>query len=1102
MSGDREDGVNASNSGENRELDVGLGRQLEEALQLNTRLTEQVRELEQQLGDRGRELELVRDRATAAEAALGRSDQRFNDVANIVGEYLWEVDANYRFTFVAEQVSFLLGYDAKKLLGSVFFDYMPVSDAAFVRESMRSCAESQSVFTSLLHRAVDKKGRIVWQRSSGLPLYNAGGEFLGFRGASLDVTEQERSKSEMRQLVIALEQAGDGVMILGPDNRLKFVNQAFVKMFGYGSKSELIGESWKGFFHVSQLEELQGNVSRAMNSNKSYGLTSMGVRLDGSEFSGYFSVKRLPNYDFLWVCRDESERLSNLMTLRTHNSQLDALIQSLKMGVIFEGDTNGSLIYNRSLKALLDLKDSELRGLRKVTDLFMYLFRRSQDLDYREQIEQLLAWKAERQSLELSLAEGVYLVFDRIPVTVERSFRGALWTIRDVSEERQQEAILEEAREQAEAGARAKSNFLANMSHEIRTPLNGICGMARLLHREPLSEKALEHVLAIQASGDSLLHVLNDILDFSKVEAGKLDLDVAEFDMAQLLDTTFTILQTKASENFLRFDFIYPDASMPFIEGDASRLGEVLVNLLGNAIKFTNEGSITLAVDKVGEVEGHVTLSFSVKDTGIGMGEEELDRIFQPFSQADSSISRQFGGTGLGLSISRNLIQLMGGELTVDSAPNVGSCFAFELQFPAVPQRETPALHEEVGKVIFVCSESDTLFESLRSILAYSGFRVLRVAGVEEARRCYAELDAVDDALLLLDRIFLPPLDAADDLDLSLPLDSNIRRIVIVHEMVEYDISSIGCEFLYYPFKRFNVLSLVHRVFSLETPVSHFRSNAAEDLDRELLEGMHILLAEDNLINQKVGRLTIEGFGANVDIACNGREAVEMADQKAYDLVLMDIRMPEMDGVEACKRLRAAGCKLPIYALTADAMKGDRERFIESGMNGYLSKPLEEKKLLQLLISERSELDPSLKLSERVIDRSEEEDSEVDVLIANSSNQPVLKLEEFLSLIGGDRSLGLQILEEFQTYSQQYIQDGRDALMAADWGAVQSVFHKLAGSCASVCAIEMRECANAVELAMTMGWRDVGRIRNLIQACEAALLRVKAERLRIVRGTD
>lgn len=644
---------------------------------------------------------------------------------------------------------------------------------------------------------------------------------------------------------------------------------------------------------------------------------------------------------------------------------------------------------------------------------------------------------------------------------------------------------LEAALLRAESGDRAKSTFLANMSHEIRTPLNGICGMARILRSAALDHEALEQVRGIQISADSLLHVLNDILDFSKVEAGQLDIEEVDFDVAQVIDSAFTVLQMRATEKALRFDFIYPDAELPRLRGDPSRLNEILLNLLGNSIKFTREGSVVLICSISKRTIDSLVLQFTIRDTGIGMTAEDIDHVFEPFTQADSSINRRFGGSGLGLAICKDLIQLMGGTLSVESEPGNGSEFTVELPYKISREPSSQKAARPGRCRAFIVTESDHFYRMCMSMLAYGGLGLQRVESASDA----VDLLGNDRGVLLIDRSLQSGYAPSLDPDLMEPLPDSLQRILISEMIPPSSVES--AEVLTYPITRYKFLSAVFALLDLQLPgfiFQRYGESSFEDVD---LSGLRVLVAEDNKINQKVARMTIERFGATVDLAGNGIEVLELAARFEYDLILMDIRMPVMDGVEACLEIRSRGGDIPVYALTADAMKGDRERFMQAGMNGYLSKPLVEADLVDLLLSNRSHaLGES---DEASAEKCECEANSADSFFKQADRAQVLDLGAFYELLSGNQEVAHDLLQQFSNYALDSFDEGQAAMAAEGLETARSRFHQLSGSAATICADQVRVYCLGLERCLMQEPPDLDACLKHLPDARAALQRLCSE---------
>ncbi|MDI3326472.1 PAS domain-containing protein [Pontibacterium granulatum] len=511
---------------------------------------------------------------------------------------------------------------------------------------------------------------------------------------------------------------------------------------------------------------------------------------------------------------------------------------------------------------------------------------------------------------------------------------------------------LRKAKVAAEQASKAKSEFLANMSHEIRTPMNGVIGMSELLGNTMLSTQQREYLGMIQQSADTLLRLLNDILDFSKIEAGKLELEEIEFNLRDTLGDTLQALAVRASEKGLELVGHIPPEVPDALVGDPGRLRQIIVNLVGNAIKFTEQGEILVEVRTQAVTAEEVSLLFSVSDTGIGIPPEQQKHIFDSFSQVDSSISRRFGGTGLGLAISTQLVDMMGGEMSLDSTAGVGTAFHFTLvlkrqqDVSAEPPRDLSALHE---LPVLIVDDNKTNRHILEEILLNWAMKPDTAASGAEA------LDKLEQArtagkpyhLMLLD-MMMPGMDGFE-VARQLRADPRFAEMAIImlssvgqsEKMVSLQDRGIA-RCLTKPVKQSNLLDVI---LSLKGLITQPEQVAATDaVSTPGAAALHVLLAEDGLINQKVATKLLEQRGYTVVIASNGKEAVERYTRENFDLVLMDVQMPEMDGFQATQRIREmeadSASHLPIIAMTANAMKGDREQCLNAGMDDYIPKPI------------------------------------------------------------------------------------------------------------------------------------------------------------------
>jgi len=514
----------------------------------------------------------------------------------------------------------------------------------------------------------------------------------------------------------------------------------------------------------------------------------------------------------------------------------------------------------------------------------------------------------------------------------------------------QKTEALHKAKERAEEATRSKSEFLANMSHEIRTPMNGIVGMAQLLTRTKLDKKQKLYVERITQSATILLGLINDILDFSKIEAGKLTLEKTSFDLYKVVDAAVGMIEPKVHEKGLEFVVTYGEDVGRTYTGDPLRISQIVLNLLSNAVKFTEWGYVSLKIDKVKENR----LRFCVEDSGIGLSPEEQSRLFRSFSQADGSTTRKYGGTGLGLSISKQLVEMMNGRIWVESEKGKGSTFCFEIELEEHADDVTYNCFH--GKRILVVDDNPMWHESIDVMMKLFKVEVDHVMNAEEMMRLLRRTKTVYDAVLMdwnmpevdgitatkqLQRFYKEEM-CCDTVPPSVVMISGIRQEMIVKEGEKVGIR----HFLSKPINPSLLNDVLMRVFNPE--YGEMTSNVS---DKSLASkaGSTILLVEDNEVNIEVISEFLDGTEIRIDTAYNGADAWKKAQQKRYDLILMDIQMPIMDGYEATRRIREFDKDVPIIALTANAMQDDRKKSEEAGMNEHLSKPVDIRELFDVL---------------------------------------------------------------------------------------------------------------------------------------------------------
>ncbi|MDY0325394.1 MAG: response regulator [Candidatus Cloacimonadaceae bacterium] len=678
-----------------------------------------------------------------------------------------------------------------------------------------------------------------------------------------------------------------------------------------------------------------------------------------------------------------------------------------------------------------------------------------------------------------------------------------------VFKSKQLEEELKTAKQMAEAGTMAKSEFLANMSHEIRTPMNGIIAATDLLLGQQFPDRARHFLKIIHNSAHSLLGIINDILDFSKIEAGKLNLDRAPFRLDAVLERVCDVFASHAASKGIEL-VVDVDADVPgALIGDSLRLQQILTNLIGNAIKFTDKGEVVIKVSIDPQQSSkdagadQIRLLFSVKDTGVGIPPGVRKRLFQPFSQLDATSTRKHGGTGLGLCISKQLVEMMGGIVWVESTPGEGSMFSFTSLFgrQAVddePKMELPSeLRNQTVLLVDDCQESRSV---LTKMLNNFGLRVLSVSSGEQAVERLSKAQPAGERvdLLLLDWL-MPGLDGIETsriireklkLDLPIVIVTAFSEDRIKREAFRKGVNA----FLAKPISSATLYHAILDVFGKQSPDSlgYSKSPATEaTLYKNQLRGIRVLLAEDNLTNQEIIQAVLEEAGMNVAIAANGKVVVRMVQEQIFDVVLMDVQMPEMDGYDATRAIRGLAPpvqQIPIIAMTAHAMKGDEEKCLAAGMNGYVAKPITQERLFRTLWRWTRARKEAPKGPEAALA------TPAPALLKEGElpeSLPGLEIGAAMRALSFEPDVFRRILFKFFETNQTTLSSIRAAIAAGDNKALRYLAHSLKGSAGNIAAIELESAARELEvIAQQEG--DLAVAPELINRFESALNQVLA----------
>jgi PAS domain S-box-containing protein len=790
------------------------------------------------------------------------------------------------------------------------------------------------------------KKAILWAKAS--PLLDNGGNIVGAVESIRDITERKISEEALEEANVklnALIQASPlAILTFDPEGRVQSWNTAAERIFGW-KEEEVLG------LQPPIIPDDRRHEFRALIEINLQGRMFTGVELQRKKKNGSLidiSLSSAPIRDSLGRIRgivsvmdDITKRKAAERSLRESLHFLQRLIDTIPNPIFYQ-DTNGRFQgYNQAFERFVDLSRGEIIG------------KTAYDIYPKEQADWLKASDSDllnkpgilvkETTMRLVDGQRVDVIFNRATYANEdETLAGLVGVIIDITDRKRAEAELKRAKEAAEEAARIKADFLANMSHEIRTPLNAVIGMAGLLLDAALSPEHQDCVETIRSSGDTLLAIINDILDFSKIDGGNMELERHPFDLRSCIEESMDLSAARAAEKGLNLAYEIDDHTPEMIIGDLTRLRQVFVNLISNAVKFTEEGEVFVSVDSRHLKERDYEFHFGIKDTGIGISSDHMNRLFKSFSQIDASTTRKYGGTGLGLAISKRLVELMGGNIWAESEVGMGSIFHFTIVAQARPAEpkafQNPDQPILEGKRVLIVDGRDTNLKIMKQ-LAISWHMLPGTAANAKDAVDLARSNAFDVAILSI-----------EVQGMNLPtLVSEIRKYQ--REMPIILNSSFGSKkideckqfnaFLSRPIKPSSLYESLGRIFDNEAIVE--RSSLSPQHEHDNVHKLRILLAEDNVINQKVALRMLKKIGYRADLAANGLEVLQALERLHYDVVLMDVQMPEMDGLEATRAIRK---RLPpedqprIIAITAYALEGDREKCLKAGMDGYISKPV------------------------------------------------------------------------------------------------------------------------------------------------------------------
>ena len=832
---------------------------------------------------------------------------------------------------------------------------------------------------------------------------------------------------------------------------------------------EIVGRTDYDFFPRELAEKYRGDDRRVLELERDLEVTEEFQTPTGER--RYTHVVKTPVYDatgnlvgIQGIFSDVTDKKRAEIELHQTRARLQAVLDAATQVSIIATDVNGVIdVFNAGAERMLGYTPEEMVGRQtpQIIHLESEVVARGQELtrELGRKIEGFRVFVENASRGQPEDREWTYVRKDtsRLPVNLVVTSRrdrdghviGFLGIATDISARKRAEADILKAKEAAEAANRAKSDFLANMSHEIRTPMNAIIGMTELVLDTELNQTQREYLAMVHESGESLLAVINDILDFSKIEAGKLNLERTPFNIREVLGDKLKSLSLRAHRKRLELVcHIAPD--VPFaIEGDPHRLRQMVINLVGNAIKFTESGEVVLDVAMERTEETGPMLHFRVADTGVGIPQEKLDSIFEAFEQADTSTTRRYGGTGLGLAIVSRLVDLMDGNIWVESEVGRGSVFHFTARFgqassdmlTSVSEIHPPVLR---GLRVLIVDDNATSRRILTEMLNNWGMQPQAVStvaeGIAELERTFAL--GVPYALILTDS----NMPDQDGFELARQIQSRPElcgSMIMMLTSADRSDDQSRCQelnisaYLIKPVKQSELLDAIVHAVGAKTSLAG-SAVAPSAPSRTASKSKSILLAEDSLINQKLAIGLLERWGHRVTVANNGLEAVRLSGEQEFDLILMDVQMPELDGLDATRRIRDRECQAgghqPIIAMTAHAMKGDRELCLEAGMDGYLMKPIRAEQLFRQIEELAGGCPPAVIAVPTSVPK---------VTLPPEVVSELVDWQAASRAVNGDQDLLGQVMAAFLSEGPQLLETLWISFAGADWKRFQRAAHTL-----------------------------------------------------------